>query len=231
MDEMHTPQDFVKSIWALGIIEIFIYTVTGALIYAFVGKDVQSPALLSAGNIVSKGVFGVALPVIFISGSINTVVFGRLVHGRIFRNSPIRFVNTTKGWVTWLTISTVGTFLAFVIAEIIPFFSDILSISSSLFISGFTFYFPALMWFMFIKEGKWTSPRNLALSALNAVILLIGLVTLIGGTYSSINDIVSSDDFYCSEPCWVLEIAYQTSQNNKYKAGDVRGPFSCAKPE
>ncbi len=36
MDEMHTPTDYVKSIRALGIIEIVIYTLTGALIYAFV---------------------------------------------------------------------------------------------------------------------------------------------------------------------------------------------------
>ena len=40
MDEMHTPRDYVKSIWALGLIEIGIYTLTGALIYAFVGSEV-----------------------------------------------------------------------------------------------------------------------------------------------------------------------------------------------
>lgn len=54
MAEMHTPKDYVKSIWALGLIEIFIYTLTGALIYAFVGVDVKSPALLSAGSTVSR---------------------------------------------------------------------------------------------------------------------------------------------------------------------------------
>lgn len=37
MSELHTPTDYVKSIWALGLIEIFIYTATGGLIYAFVG--------------------------------------------------------------------------------------------------------------------------------------------------------------------------------------------------
>jgi hypothetical protein len=39
MDEMHTTTDYVKSIWALGLIEIVIYTLTGALIYAFVGQE------------------------------------------------------------------------------------------------------------------------------------------------------------------------------------------------
>ncbi|RJE24717.1 hypothetical protein PHISCL_02926 [Aspergillus sclerotialis] len=208
MEEMHTPEDYVKSIWALGITEIVIYTLTGALIYAFVGPSVASPALLSAGDLVSRIAFGVALPVIFISGSINTVVLGRLIHGRVFKNSTIRFINTPMGWITWIALITVATIIAFVIAEVIPFFDDLLAISSSLFISAFTFYFPAAMWFILIKEGKWTEPRNLALGAINIVVFLIGLITLVAGTYSSVVDII-----------------------NNYQSGSVRGVFTCGKPE
>ncbi|KAJ5125130.1 hypothetical protein N7448_004457 [Penicillium atrosanguineum] len=208
MDEMHTPRDFVKSIWALGLTEIFVYTVTGALVYAFVGQDVSSPALTSAGTLLSRVAYGVALPVIFISGSINTVVFGRLIHGRIFANSPIRFINTTMGWVTWIAVITGATVIAFVIAEVIPFFSDLLSISSALFISGFTFYFPAVMWFLLIRKGSWLEPMNLLLTVINAFIFIIGMITLVGGTYSSIDDII-----------------------NNYKTGSVRGVFTCAAPE
>ena len=192
MDEMHTPRDYVKSIWALGIIEIVIYTLTGALIYAFVGQDVQSPALLSAGSLLKRVAFGIALPVIFISGSINTVVFGRLVHGRIFANSQIRFINTKMGWLTWLAVITAGTVIAFIIAEVIPFFNDLLSISSSLFISGFTFYFPPMMWALLLKKGSWREPKNIALGIINLCVFLIGIFILVAGTYSSIDDIVST---------------------------------------
>ncbi|KAI9036757.1 putative amino acid transporter [Aspergillus affinis] len=207
MDEMHTPKDYVKSIWALGVTEIVIYTLTGALIYAFVGQDVGSPALLSAGHTLSKVAFGLALPVIFISGSINTVVCARMIHGKIYENSPIRFINTKMGWLTWLIAITVITIVAFIIAEVIPFFSDLLSICSSLFVSGFTFYFPAIMWFKLIREGSWTSPKNLLLGAMNLLALAIGLITLVGGTYASIDDIIMN-----------------------YNAGTVRGVFSCQNP-
>jgi hypothetical protein len=96
------------------------------------------------------------------------------------------------GWITWLAMIAVGTVIAFIIAEVIPFFNDLLSISSSLFISGFTFYFPALMWFMLIREGSiFSSRKNMALAALNALCFCIGIVTLVAGTYSSIKDIVS----------------------------------------
>lgn len=225
MDEMHTPRDFVKSIWALGITEIVIYTVTGALIYAFVGQDVASPALTSAGTLLSRVAYGVALPVIFISGSINTVVFGRLIHGRIFANSPIRFINTKMGWITWLAVITAATIVAFIIAEVIPFFNDLLSISSSLFISGFTFYFPAMMWFMLLREGSWKEPKNLVLVFVNGLIFVIGMVILVGGTYASVDDIVSLI------PRMMFIHLLTPYQVIKYAKGEVGGVFSCAAPE
>ncbi|XXG96313.1 acetylornithine aminotransferase [Hypoxylon texense] len=205
MDEMHTPKHFVKSIWALGLIEIVIYTLTGALIYCFVGQDVKSPSLLSAGSLVSKIAFGIALPVIFISGSINGTVVGRYIHGRVYRNSVTRFINTTKGWVTWIALITVITIIAWVIAEAIPFFSDLLAISSALFVSGFTFYFPAVFWFMLIRQGKWNSKENLPKSILNGLVFIIGMIVLVGGTYASIVDIMDG-----------------------YTKGTVRGAFTCA---
>lgn len=191
MDEMHTPEDFVKSIWSLGIIEICIYTLTGAIIYAFVGQDVQSPALLSAGGVISKIAFGVGLPVIYISGSINTTVVGRYIHGRVFKDSVTRYINTKKGWISWITLVAVITIIAWLIAESIPFFDDLLSISSALFISGFTFYFPALMWFKLLREGDWCTRKNIALGLANGCIFIIGMIVLIGGTYASVADIVS----------------------------------------
>ncbi|KAK8024591.1 hypothetical protein PG993_012657 [Apiospora rasikravindrae] len=205
MDEMHTPKDYVKSIWALGLIEIFIYTVTGALIYAFVGVDVKSPALLSGGNLMSKIAFGVALPVIFISGSINTTVVGRYIHGRMYKNSVKRFINTKGGWISWLTLISAITLIAWVIAEAIPFFSDLLAICSALFISGFTFYFPAMMWFMLIKKGNWYAKENIWSSVANALVFIIGIITLVAGTYAAIVDIIQ-----------------------QYNDGTVRGAFTCA---
>lgn len=208
MDEMHTPRDFSKSIIALGGIEIVIYTVTGALVYAFVGVDVRSPALLSAGHTLSKVAFGVALPVIFISGSINTVVVGRYIHGRVFKNSIIRFINTPMGWATWLALDAIITVIAWVVAEAIPFFSPLLAISSSLFISGFTFYLPSMMWYMFIREGNWYDRKNWATAAANLLSFVIGMVVLGLGTYSSIKDIME-----------------------RYENGAVSSPFSCTPPQ
>lgn len=205
MAEMHTPSDYVKSIWALGLIEMFIYTMTGALVYAFVGSSVNSPALLSAGPLISRIAFGIALPVIFISGSINSTVVGRYILNRALPNSEIRYIHNKAGWLTWIALIACITLVAWVIAEAIPFFNALLGIISSLFISGFTFYFPALFWFQLIKEGKWYHGwKNITLSIVNAVVFCIGIAVLVCGTYASVEDILKS-----------------------YQSGTVGGSFSC----
>lgn len=205
MAEMHTPKDYVKSICWLGGIEIFIYTVTGALIYAFVGSAVNSPAILSAGPTVSRIAFGIALPVIFISGSINTTVTARYIMTRAFKNnSQIAYIKTGKAWVIWIALVAVLTVIAFAIAEAIPFFNALLGLISSLFISGFTFYFPALFWWYLIRErGNWGT-KNIALAALNGFIFTIGIVILVCGTYASVMDI-----------------------KDEFKTGSVGSPFTC----
>jgi hypothetical protein len=52
---------------------------------------------------------------------------------RIYAKSEHRYSNTLKGWFVWSGIIAITWVLAFIIAEIIPFFSDMLSLMSSLF--------------------------------------------------------------------------------------------------
>lgn len=205
MEEMHTPTDFVKSVWVLGLTEIVIYTCTGAIGYAFIGNKVESPALLSAGDLIAKIAFGVALPVIFISGSINTVTVCRYVMDRAFSNSVVKYVNTKKGWATWLTMIGIVTVIAWVIAEAIPFFNDLLGIISALFISGFTIYLPGLLWLKVIRQGGYfSSLKNASLTVLNVGCVLMGAFVLAGGFYASVQDII-----------------------DQYNSNSVRSSFTC----
>lgn len=190
--EMHTPTDFMKSIWVLGIVEIVVYNVTGALIYVFVGNGVQSPSLLSLEGVLPKVAFGFAVPLIFISGAIGNTVTARYVHLRLYRDSVTRFINTPKGWATWLAVLAVVTMVAWVLAESIPFFDDLLALSSALLVSGFVLYFPAVMWLMLLCEGKWYDRRNLIHAITCVFVFLLGMLVLGGGTYASIKDIVST---------------------------------------
>ncbi|KAF7546259.1 hypothetical protein G7Z17_g8561 [Cylindrodendrum hubeiense] len=204
MSEMHTPTDFMKSVWTLGIIEIFVYTITGVLIYVFVGVDVQSPSLLSLSSLLSKVAFGIALPIIFISGAIGNTVTARYVHIRLYKNSVTRFINTPKGWITWLVVLALITIVSWVIGEGIPIFNDLLSLSSALFVSGFVLYFPAVMWYVLLCEGHWYDRKNLFHAFTCLFAFLFGLLVLIGGTYASVKDI-----------------------EHHYAIGSIGTPFAC----
>ncbi|TXT12652.1 uncharacterized protein COLE_03062 [Cutaneotrichosporon oleaginosum] len=205
MEEMHTPSDFPKSIYTLGAVQITIYTTVGALGYAFVGPEVKSPSLLSAGHTVSRVAFGVALPVIFISGSICAVTAGRFIMDHAFQHSTVRYVNTPRGWMTWIGLIAACCLIAWIVAQVIPVFSPLLGIISALFNSAFTLYLPGIMWFKLIREGGcFSSAKNITLTIINIIVIIFGLVIFGAGTYASVFDMAQS-----------------------YKGKSVGKPFAC----
>ncbi|KAJ5387084.1 hypothetical protein N7509_009625 [Penicillium cosmopolitanum] len=153
----------------------------------------------------SRVVFGIALPVIFISGSINTTVVCRYIHGKFYRDSMIRYINSKKGWASWLGLVFIVTLLAWVVAEAIPIFSELLSIISALFVSGLSFYLPPVMWYLLLREGSWYEKKNLKPAIFNAVVFIVGMIIFGCGTYASIAELTT-----------------------KFQSGSVGKPFTCS---
>jgi hypothetical protein len=52
---------------------------------------------------------------------------------RLYHKSYHLYTNTLQGWLAWSGVNAVTWVLAFVLAEIIPFFSDMLSLIGALF--------------------------------------------------------------------------------------------------
>jgi hypothetical protein len=109
-------------------------------------RDRVLTALLSAGNqyvtapafgsLVSpykKIAFSFAIPTIVFLGALYSSVTTRFVFFRLFKDSKHKSSNTFIGWATWVGIAATTWTAAFIIAEVIPFFSDMLSLMSSLF--------------------------------------------------------------------------------------------------
>lgn len=62
--EMEKPEDFPKALCMLQFFEIALYIVAAIVIYYFVGDSVTSPALGSAGPIMKKVAYGIAIPTV-----------------------------------------------------------------------------------------------------------------------------------------------------------------------
>ncbi|KAJ8091719.1 hypothetical protein PM082_020954 [Marasmius tenuissimus] len=132
--EMKDPKDFPKALWAVTIAEMVVFTLCGALMYHYVGDQyMTAPAFGSLQPTYKKIAFSFAIPTIVFLGALYSTVTARFIFFRLFKNSHHRHSNTVVGWSAWVGILTATWTLAFIIAEVIPFFSDMLSLMSSLF--------------------------------------------------------------------------------------------------
>ena len=191
--EMKEPKDFPKALWAVTICEIIVFSVTASIVYVYTGTQYnQAPAFGSLGNEMYKKVsFSFMIPTLIFLGVLYASVSARFVFFRIFEGTRHKGNHTVVGWATWAGILAATWILAFIIAEVIPFFSDLLSLMSSLFDSffGFIFWGTAYMRMRHADYGPgWLSKRGIrGISGfiLNVILICVGLFMLTAGTYVS----------------------------------------------
>ena len=82
--ELSDSHELSKALYASQAINIVLYLLTAIVIYRYAGEDVSSPALLSAGFIVSKIAFGIAIGTIIIASVIIPHVGAKCVYVRLF---------------------------------------------------------------------------------------------------------------------------------------------------
>ncbi|KDQ50322.1 hypothetical protein JAAARDRAFT_42207 [Jaapia argillacea MUCL 33604] len=205
--EMKDPRDFPKALWAVTIAEVIVFSLCGAIMYHFVGNQyVTAPAFGSLQPVYKKIAFSFAIPTIVFLGALYSSVTTRFIFFRIFQNSHHKHSNTFTAWSTWVAIVATTWVLAFVIAEVIPFFSDMLSLMSSLFDCWFGFIFWGMAYLTLYPGGKkWDGIWRSLETLINYFWILFGAYMLVAGTYVSVQSIIDS-----------------------YQANAVGSAFSCA---
>lgn len=191
--EMKEPRDFWKSVTAVTIAEIIVFSLAGAIIYVYTGNQyMTAPAFGSLGNEVYKKVsFSFMIPTLIFLGVLYASVSARFVFFRLFDDTRHKGNHTVVGWASWAGILAVLWTMAFIIAEVIPFFSDLLSIMSSLFDSFFGFIFWGVAYLRMRHQdygpGFWKKRglRGWLGAILNVGLILVGLFFLGPGTYVS----------------------------------------------
>lgn len=210
--EMKEPKDFPKALWAVTIAEVIVFSLVGAVVYAYTGTNYNTaPAFGSLGNVIFLKIsFSFMIPTLIFLGVLYASVSARFVFFRLFAGTRHLGSNTLIGWLGWAAILACTWVLAFIIAEVIPFFADLLSLMSSLFDSFFGFIFWGVAYLRMRRAdhgpGFITSRgiRSIAGAALNIMLVLVGLLFLTAGTYASVESIVQG-----------------------YEAANFGGPFTC----
>ena len=155
-----------------------MYLLVAIVTYCYAGVGVSSPALGSTSPLLQKIAYGIAIPTIVIAGVINGHVAAKYIYVRIFRdyfNAPERMgQNNLASIGTWVLIVTSVWFIAWIIAEAIPVFNDLLSLISALFASWFTYGLSGVFW-LYLNYGRYReSKKKMFLTGLNATIFCIG---------------------------------------------------------
>lgn len=98
-------RDFPKALWACTIAEIFVFSIVGAVVYAYTGNQyMTAPAFGSLQNIYKKVAFSFMIPTLIFLGVLYASVSARFVFFRVFQNSRHKNEHTVVGWATWAGI-------------------------------------------------------------------------------------------------------------------------------
>ncbi|KAF2151222.1 amino acid transporter-like protein [Myriangium duriaei CBS 260.36] len=211
--EMKEPKDFPKALWAVTIAEILVFSIVGSIIYVYTGSNyMTSPAFGSLGTVkYEKIAFSFMIPTIIFLGVLYASVSSRFIFNSIFNGTRHMSNHTVVGWASWIGILGCTWVCAFIIAEVIPFFSDLLSLMSSLFDSffGFIFWGWAYLRLRGVAHGpgfwKIRGIRGYVGAVFNVFLIGVGFFFLTVGTYATVVNIVDG-----------------------YRAANFGGAFSCA---
>lgn len=181
--EMKRPQDYRKAVIPVGIIVGSVYLSMSMVVYYYCGQWIATPSLGSAGPLVKKVAYGIALPSLIVSAGIFNHTAAKTTFVRIMRKSPHFQANTWQHWTTWLGLNIGFGFLAFILAEAIPVFNYILSLAGSICFAPMSLMFPALMWMHdFGPQYSRAGLKGKAWYGFHVLILAVGAFMVVGGT-------------------------------------------------
>lgn len=151
-----------------------MYLLVAIVTYCYAGTDVKSPALGSTSPLLRKITYGIAIPTIVIAGVIYGHVAAKYIYVRMFRGTDRMSKRSWSSFGIWAIIVLILWVVAWIIAEAIPVFNDLLSLISALFASWFTYGLSGVFW-LFLNRGRYReSPRKMFLTVLNFLIFCIG---------------------------------------------------------
>ena len=181
ISEMKRPQDYRKAcIWS-GIIVGLLFLVFSLVIYRYCGIWLSTPAFGSAGTLIKKISYGIAMPGLLIGVGIYQHVPAKYLFVRFLRDSEHLQKNSFTHWGTWLGINVALGSAAFIVAEVVPVLNFLLALAASVVYVNFSLVFPALLWRADHKGYRTGTLVQQAKYWLHVAIALLGIFLMIGG--------------------------------------------------
>jgi len=180
--EMKEPRDFPKALALLESVTITFYVIVAVVIYYYAGSGVESPALSSASPLIGKIAYGIALPTIIVAGVIAALVAAKQIYRHVWAKQPkVMKEKSFRARLSWYAILAALYLVAWIIAEAIPVFQQLLGVIGALFGTWFALGFCAMFWLWMnwkgsMKESYGVNWKKACLACLNVAIFAISAV-------------------------------------------------------
>ncbi|KAL1405138.1 hypothetical protein Q8F55_008761 [Vanrija albida] len=190
--EMREPRKFTRAMVAsIGFLTT-VYLVVGVVVYEYCGQYVASPSLGSAGPLLKKICYGIAIPGLLASMTLFTHMAAKNIFVRALTGSRHLAANTPTHWAAWLGITLACAVIGYIIASAIPIFDSLISIIGALVVPTLSVIPYTFMWwhdnYRFVPPPQRTLRKRLHLY-LNIVILAVALFLTAAGTYGAVDDL------------------------------------------
>jgi hypothetical protein len=183
ISEMREPRDFRKSLYLCMAIVIASYTSFSLVVYYYCGAWVAVPSLGSAGPTIKIIAYGVGFVGLLVSGCLYLHVGAKYVFVRVLRNSEHLQSDTWVHWCTWLGCTSGLGAIAFILAQAIPIFNYLLSLTGSLCFAPIALSLPGWLWcydHMAWRRGRFWER---VVFWITAAMIPLGVFVCVGGTY------------------------------------------------
>ncbi|KAL1408654.1 hypothetical protein Q8F55_005467 [Vanrija albida] len=195
ISEMRDHRVYVKSMSYSIFFLTAAYLIIGCVVYHYCGQYVSSPALGSAGPLLKKISYGIALPALIASLTLFAHIPAKHIFVRILSGSPHLTSNTPTHWITWELCILAGSTLGYILASAVPTFGAIIGLIGSVVVPLTAICpYPVMWWhdnFRFKPSNERTAKLWLGL-VLNFLIFLIGLFIWVAGTWAAVKDIIAA---------------------------------------
>ncbi|KAI1060754.1 hypothetical protein LB506_007049 [Fusarium annulatum] len=192
--EMRDPRHYTRSLILCQTVISACYIAIGCVVYYFCGSYVASPALGSAGVLIKRVSYGIALPGLIVTTMLTCHLASKHVFVRVLRGSKHLAANTFTHWASWIGCTFGITVVAYVIASGIPIFGGLVSLIGALLATSLSFQPMGCMWlYDNWRLGKQDRSISWSFGVLWSVtIIVLGTFLTIAGTYASVVDIIAS---------------------------------------
>ncbi|KAK0653799.1 N amino acid transport system protein [Lasiodiplodia hormozganensis] len=191
--EMRDPRYYTRSLMICQTCVTSIYIAIGTVVYYYCGSYVASPALGSAGVVMKKVCYGLALPGLIVTTTLMTHYPAKYAFVRILRGSHHLTENSVIHWATWLGCTFSVAMIAYIIASAIPVFYGLVALVGALLGTLMCFQPMGCMW-LYDNWGKrktGASTRWTLMVCWCVFVIASGTFLMVAGTYGAIVGIVA----------------------------------------